>query len=221
MNKIISSIAIMIFLLGCESVPKITKQEAFPKMYENSPASILVVPAINKTTAANAGEFYATTIARPLSEAGFYVFSIPYVTQFLHREGIVDGEQIVNVPMDKFKEVFDADAVLFVTITGWDTNYYVAGGDVTVAAKFELKSTESSETLWKYNAKVIYNTSGNSGNIIADIISTAITTAMIDYVPIAQSVNQQIISTVPVGHYHARFGKDGMDTGIEKKRTIN
>jgi hypothetical protein len=159
----------------------------------------------------DAAALYSTTIAMPLAESGYYVFSIPFIDQFLHREGITDGEQVSRIPLSKFKEMFDADAVLFVTLNSWDTNYYVTGGNVTVGAKFELKSTSSSEKLWQYDDVVVHNTSGNSGNIIADMIATALTTALVDYVPIAHVVNQRIVNSMPVGKYHKRHNVDAKD----------
>ena len=44
---------LVIFLSACATRPQyISKQEAFPAMYEQKPLSILVVPAINDSTAA-------------------------------------------------------------------------------------------------------------------------------------------------------------------------
>ncbi len=213
MLKNFTAFLLVVILAGCQTT-KITKGEAFPNMYNEAPTSILVVPAINLTTAADAAALYATTIAKPLAESGYYVFSIPFVEQFLQREGITDGAQVSNIPLNKFKEMFDADTVLFVTLNSWDTNYYVTGGNVTVGAKFELKSTTSNQTLWQYDDIVVHNTSGNSGNIFADIIATALTTALVDYVPIANIVNQRIVNSMPVGKYHKRHNTDAKDPGI-------
>ncbi|NIS74702.1 MAG: hypothetical protein GTO08_05375, partial [Deltaproteobacteria bacterium] len=45
-------------------------------MYQEQPLTILVLPPMNETTAADAKEYYATTIAEPLSLQGFYVLPI-------------------------------------------------------------------------------------------------------------------------------------------------
>jgi hypothetical protein len=218
MFKAIALVSMVIIFSGCQATT--TKGDAFPKLYSEKPKSILVVPAINETTAADAAELYATTIAKPLAEAGYYVFSIPYVEAFLQNEGVVDGTQVRSLPTSTFKTVFGADAVLFVTIKQWDTNYYVTGGNVTVAAKFELVSTLTNDVIWQYDDIIVHNTSGNSGNIIADIISTAITTALVDYVPVANVVNQRIVSSLPVGQYHNNYGKDQLDKGIITSKTV-
>lgn len=202
------------FLLAACQTTVVSKEEAFPKIYNEKPKSILVLPAVNNTTAADAASLYATTIAHPLSEAGYYVFSIPYVEEFFNSQGIVDGTQLKQIPMSRFKQAFGADSVLFVNINQWDTNYYLTGGNVTVGAHFELVSTETSEQLWQYDDVIVHNTSGNSGNPLVDMIATAITTAVVDYVPIAKTVNQRIVTTIPYGSYHKQHGKDQKQSGI-------
>ena len=107
--------------------------------------------------------------------------------------------------------MFGADAVLFVNITEWDTNYYVIGGNVEVAISFQLKSTATGETLWSYNVKRAIDTSGdsNSGGLIGAIIATAIKTSMQDYMPVAHRVNHTALQTLPFGKYHPNHAKDG------------
>ncbi|NRA59371.1 MAG: DUF799 family lipoprotein [Psychrobium sp.] len=201
-------IGFVITLSGCKTTPLSTKGEAYQALYQQQPRSIVVVPAINLSTAADAPELYLTTIAQPLSEAGFYVMSVPIVKQILNMQGVVDGAELRTADMSKFNLLFGADAVLFVTINSWDTNYYVTGGNVTVGASFELISTANSETLWLQERTVVHNTSGGSGNIFADIIATAISTAITDYVPIARTVNRNVIVDLPKGPYHPKYLKD-------------
>ncbi|MDO6712646.1 DUF799 family lipoprotein [Aliiglaciecola sp. 2_MG-2023] len=219
------SLFIIAHLVGCATPTILTKSEAYPKMYQQDTNSILVVPAINRSTAADAPELYSTTIAQPLAEAGYYVMPIPMIEMMLAVEGVVDGEQLKGVEPAKFKTMFGADAVLFVTINQWDTNYYVTGGNVTVGADFELISTSTNESLWNYKNVVVINTSGNSGNLLADIISTAISTAITDYVPIARQVNYSVVTTLPVGKYHSRHSLDGQDKVVNEtlasKNTVN
>ena len=148
MKLIISMIAVVLLInfMGCASY--ITKQEFAPHMYEEHPVSILVLPPINNSTAADAKDFYMTTVAEPLTNSGFYVFPMEIVSDILQQEGLYDTETMVDVPVKKFKEYFGADAVLYVTIEEWDTDYFITSGSVTVKAKCELKSTTTEETIW-------------------------------------------------------------------------
>lgn len=189
----------------------VSKEQAFPEVYKEMPASVLVIPAMNKSTAAEAPEYFSSTIAEPIANAGYYVLPIEITTALLRQEGVQEGEQIKDVPPQLFRDLFGADAILFVTINEWDTNYYVLGGNVTVGIEYDMKSTKTGQSLWYYRDNLVVDTSdnSNSGNLIASIIATAIKTAMQDYVPIAQRVNAMALSTVPFGRYHPSVGQDG------------
>lgn len=207
-----------VILTGCESPNILTKEQAYPGMYVESPSTILVVPASNLSTAADAPYLYSTTIAEPLAESGYYVLSVPASDAIFNMEGVTEGGQLEGFDVALAKQHFGADAVLFVTINEWDTNYYVTGGDVTVGAEFKLVSAESRELLWKYSDTVVIDTSGNSGSLLVDIISTALSTALTDYVPIARTVNYRVMTTIPAGKYHELHKKDGTMQVVREDR---
>ncbi len=220
MKKIVLSFALIALLLaGC--APKITKEEFAPNMYKTHPVSILVLPPINKSTAAEAKEYYLTTITEPLAEAGYYVYPIEMVSEILKEEGLFDTETMNNVPLSKFRDFFGADAVLYVKIEEWNTSYFITSGSVTVKLACELKSTVSGETLWFYDNKVTINTSAsNTGGGLAGLlvaaVATAIQTATQDYVPIAKQVNENIMKAMPAGKYSPQYNQDQL-VKIEKR----
>lgn len=202
----------IITLSGCATY--ITKEEFAPKMYSEHPVSILVLPPINNSTAADAKEYYATTVAEPLTNSGYYVFPMEVIYDILQQEGLYDTESMTDIPIQKFKEYFGADAVLYVTIQEWDTQFLLTSGSVDVKAACELKSTLTGEVLWFYNEKVTVNTSGSSMGgsglvgFIAKVVTTAVLTAAQDYVPIARNVNKKIFEAMPFGVYHKNYNKD-------------
>jgi hypothetical protein len=203
---------LLVFVAGC--APKtVTKIEKFPLMYQEQPASILILPPINESTAAEAKDYYGTTIQEPLSFSGFYVFPYEVTTDILKMEGIYDAELLRDVPLSKFREYFGADAVLFTTIKKWDLAYLVLAATLTVSVDCELKSTHSDQVLWAYNGTVVVDLSGGStgggiGGLIAKAIVTAISSAMADYVPYARQANYRAISSMPFGRYHLRYLQD-------------
>ena len=200
----------LLVLSGCATQNKVAKGDIYPAMYREMPKTILVLPAINHSTAADSPYLYASTIAEPLANSGFYVLSTEVTQKFLDNEGLNTGDQLASVPPQKFAQIFGADAVLYVTIDKWDTNYYVLGGNVTVEISYKLKSTKTGEELWAYANKLVLNTSGdsNNGGLLAALIATAIQTATQDYVPIARRVNVVALSAIPFGGYHKMHGKD-------------
>lgn len=206
---LISLVMATLFMSGC-AVNRSPKSELYPKMYQEMPKTVLVLPAINQTTAADAPHLFTSTIAQPLADAGFYVLSTEVTNKFLQNEGLTSGEQLKTVPVQKFGQTFGADAVLYVTIDKWDTNYYVIGGNVTVGISYLLKSTKTGAELWSYADETKMDTSGdsNGGGLLGAIISTAIKTSTQDYVPLARRVNNIALNGIPYGEYHKLHGQD-------------
>lgn len=202
----------MLLLSGCGPA-MVTKAAKFPLMYEENPQSILVLPPINRSTAADAKEYYSTTIQEPLSLSGFYTFPYEVTSEILKMEGIYDAELLYNMPLAKFQEYFGADAVLFTTINKWDMSYLVLAAGLTVEITCEIKSTKSDQTLWKYTGTVYAdlsggNTGGGVGGLIAKAIITAINSALADYVPYAKLANGIALASIPTGPYHPLHGND-------------
>jgi len=196
-------------LTGC-ATPMGTKRDSYPAMYtEKKPVSILVVPAINESTAADAGDLLNVTVAQPFTNQGYYVLPVPLVYEIFKREGILEGTQVKGIPTPIFKKNFGADSVLFMTIENWDKNYVVVAGNITVGIEYVLMSTETNEVLWSYDQKVVVDTSSSSGNILVDLVATAISTAVADYVPVAAQVHAVAIQSMPFGKYHPKSGLDG------------
>ncbi len=213
----------VVLLSGCGH-KLLAKHEAFPQMYKEKPLAILALPPINESTAAEARDYYATTIAEPLSMCGYYVFPLEVTSEVLAAEGFHDTEAMTAIPLQKFREHFGADAVLYSTIREWDTNYYVIGGNVTVSAEFVLKSTDTGEELWRYDGRVVVDTSDNSGGgglvgLGIKLIATAIKTATTDYVPVARQVNGIALYTLPYGRYHQSHAKDGDMVVVDETRS--
>lgn len=213
MKRITTLILAVSFLSGCVEMG--TKQDAFPSMYgPQKPLAILVVPSINESTAADAGDLLNVTVTQPFTNQGYYVLPMPIVAEIFRNEGIIEGTQIKGLPTQMFKENFGADAVMFMTIESWEKNYAIIAGNVTVGIEYVLLSTTSNEILWSYEQVVVVDTSGSSGNIFADIIATAISTGMTDYASVARQVHAVAITAMPFGQYHPRSGADGLDKSV-------
>lgn len=194
----------LLVIVSCGS----TKKKLYPGMYGEIPSSILFLPVVNKTTSAEAQFLYASTVAEPLSNSGFYVFPIEITDEFFKREGITLGDQLKGISPIKYKEMFGTDAILAVTLHKWDTNYFVIGGNVTVELECTITSAKTGNVLWNQRKVHVVPTTSNSGNILADLIITAINSATVDYVPIAQKLNMMVFGTMPFGKYHNYHLKD-------------
>ncbi len=210
---IIFPLSALFYFSGCAGHQVVTKSEEFPGMYEEKPKSLLVMPPMNESTAADAKDYYATTIEIPLAFHGFYVFPYEITSDVLKQQGIYDAELLYNMPLNKFYDYFGADAVLFTRIKKWDVAYLVIASSLTVSIDAEIRSTRTSRVLWKYNGTVVVdlsggNSSGGLGGLIFDAIATAINTAAADYTTYAKQANGRFIGSMPYGYYHPEYLKD-------------
>ncbi len=190
-----------------------TKASEFPRMYEEQPRSILILPPMNESTDAEAKDYYMTTIEMPFALAGYYTFPVEMVGDIMKQEGVYDTETLYNVPLGKFYEYFGADTVLLTYIKKWDLSYMVIASTLTVSIEAKLLSTKTSEELWKYTATVVVDLSGGDtgggiAGLIAKVVVAAINSSTADYVQYAHTVNRQMISTLPAGPYSGAYMKD-------------
>lgn len=213
-------VAAAVLFTGCapkEEPKPVTKMDAFPKMYEQKPRALLVLPPINESTDAEAKGHYMTTIEMPLALHGYYVFPVELVSEIMKQEGVYDTELLYSMPLEKFYEYFGADAVLYTHIEAWDVSYAVVASTLTVSIRAEIFSTKRSEKLWSHTGTVRVDLSGGSSSggglsaLIADAIATAINTAAADYVTYARQANRRFIQTMPVGPYHEYYMQDQDD----------
>lgn len=212
------TLIIIINLISC--TPKITKFSLYPDLYKENPKSILFIPPINNTTAANAKDLLRTTIAPILSEKGYYVLPIEPIFDFFKLNGAYSiAETSDKLPLDKFYEIFEADAVLMLTINGWDKKFYVIGGHVRVDLLYELISTKTGKTLWKVrkNVKVDTSSSSQSASFLTNIAMTALNTATTKYVDIAKYAHVLALATIPSGFRSPKHVLDKDDAVSLKK----
>ncbi len=210
----LSALLLTLFLFSGCGPATISKGAAYPKMYDQKPRSLLILPPLNESTDAEAKEYYMTTVEIPFAQLGYYTFPVEMVSDVMKQEGVYDTELLYNLPMNKFQEYFGADAVLFTKIKKWNVSYMVLASSLTVSIESKIVSTKTSEVLWQHSGTVVVDLSGgnNSGGGIAglliQVVATAVSTAAADYVKYARVANMRLVSTLPVGPYHALYLQD-------------
>ena len=199
-----------LLLTGCATTPKVD----YASFFAHHPRSILVVPASNTTTAVNAPEIWSTTVTMPLAERGYYVFPVYLTSDVLKDLGLTNEALLEQLPPSRFKEIFGADAVFFVTINDWSTKYFVLASNVTVRASYKLVDTRTGLVLWQGQQKVIRESGGGGagiGGLIVALVNALATTA-IDYRPLAREANTKVVDAEkrgwPAGPYHPDYQKD-------------
>jgi hypothetical protein len=188
---------------GCQAAP--AGPEDWTNFYEHQPTSILVLPVLNETSAAEAPIAFSSTITHPLVERGYYVFPVQPTLAILEANGIYEGGQLETIEPQKFNEILGADAVLYVTLKSWDTTYAVIASSVEVAMDYRLVDAHTGGTLWeKSERQVMSSDSGGSGSdplaaLLAAMIESAINASTTDYVPLARQANAAALGALPPG----------------------
>lgn len=218
---------LMTFVLtGCgPKYEPITRGELAPTVYEEQPKTIVILPPMNITTAADAPIYYSTTMYSPLVMRGYYVFPYDVTTRILMDNGFVSTEELLNNSLEPFKEYFGADAVLFSTIHKWDLSYAVLAATLAVDIECTLRSTKTGKDLWVVRKNMLIDLTGrsSSGNPLVDLITQAVATgiaaAAADYVPYAYNLTQAIALALPSGPYLPDYGQD-QDKATGMMRTV-
>ncbi|MDR1591997.1 MAG: DUF799 domain-containing protein [Prevotellaceae bacterium] len=211
MKKLIYILFISLPLMQSCTVSKLTKADVYPKMYDERPLSIAVMPPINTTTNVEAKEFFYITMSRTLCEMGYYVIP-PFLCLDLYKtESAYDAENYATGPLDKFRMVLGADAALFTYITEWKKS--AVGGKVTVTIEYILRSTITNETIFQRKGTITYDTSvqasgGGAVGLLAGMAATALRTALTDYITVARACNSAVLSDMPAGKYSSSYEVD-------------
>ena len=141
------------------------------------PRSIIVLPPLNQSTDIRGTYSYLSTVTYPLAEMGYYVFPVAVVDEMLKENGMPTAGEMHQVPLKKVAEITGADAVLYVTLLEYGSKYQVINSATTVRVKARLVDTKTELLLWE-GAGMAQQNSGGSGNILADLISAAVTQAI-------------------------------------------
>lgn len=182
----------------------------YTSFYSESPRSILVVPALNNTASVTAADFFVSTISRPFAERGYYVYPAFMVKRVLEDQGLSDAGLVHSADASRLGSLFGCDAVLFVEIERWDSQYIVISTSTTVQFDYVLKSCKTGAELWRDTQALTYSPqASSSGNPLADLLAQAIIAAIEkgapNYMPLTQQANLLASTTagqgLPAGPY--------------------
>jgi len=201
----------MLLISSCAQKELITRDAQYPKMYEERPLTIAVMPPINQTNHVEAKDYFYTTLYTPLCEKGYYVYSPMMTMEMFQAESAYDAEMFLEGDLSQFRNVLGADAAMFTIIKSWSRNK--VGGSLTAGVEYILRSTKTGETLYHREGLISLDTSVNSNNggllgALVDLAATAITTSATDKVEAGRRCTRFVLSDMPEGKYGLNYDKD-------------
>lgn len=156
------SAGVALALTGCVTPPPPKDYTAFR---QSNPHSILVLPPINESTEIGATYSVLTTTTAPLAELGFYVVPVGIADQFLKENGLTIPGEMHQAPLQKLREVFGCDAVLYLTVKQYGSKYQVFASNTYVSLTGTLVDARTGTKIWEGRAEAVYQ--GQSGLIEA------------------------------------------------------
>lgn len=208
MKKFIILGLVTIFMSSCAE--KVTRLAQYPKMYEEKPLTIAVMPPINQTNFVEAKDYFYTTLYAPLCEKGYYVYSPMMTMEMFQSESAYDAEQFIEADLSQFRNVLGADAAMFTIIKTWKRSKIA--GKLTAGVEYILRSTKTGETLYRREGLISVDTSVKSGSggfgALASMVATAINTAATDKVVAGRKCTVFVLGDLPEGKYSMSFDQD-------------
>lgn len=213
--KLAATCAAVALLAAC-ATPKPYDYTAFKQA---KPKSILVLPPVNKSPDVKASYSFLSWTSFPIGEAGYYVFPVAMVDETFRQNGLVSPDEIAGVSHAKLREIFGADAALYIEITDYGTRYMVFSSVTRVTANARLIDLRTGTTLWN-GAATASNDEGNNNNSGGGLVGMLVTAAVKQIVntvgeqghPIAGITSQRLLAPRPdgllYGPHAPNYGKD-------------
>ncbi|MBA4708359.1 DUF799 domain-containing protein [Aquitalea aquatica] len=162
-------------LSACASQPPAKRDYTAYK--QSNPKTILVLPPLNNSPDVNASYSVLSQLSYPLAESGYYVLPVALVDATFKQNGLTVAGDIHQVAPAKLREIFGADAALFVTVSKYGSTYTVLDSVTVVTASARLVDLRSGTELWSGSASAssAENQNNNSGGgLVGMLISAAI-----------------------------------------------
>ena len=208
--------AVAIVVLSLVAACAQQEKKDYARFRAEDPRSILVLPVVNNTVDVDAPLYFLSTIAVPVAERGYYVFPVNLVRGVMNEEGLSDANMVQAADPAVLGDLFGADAILYISIEKWETQYLIISSTTIVSFTYLLKNGQTGEELWRESATMRYSPQGDGGGGIAGLIAQAVVAAIQkaapNYMPLARKATRQAIwlpgKGFPAGPYHEDYGKD-------------
>jgi hypothetical protein len=146
--RLLGALAVISALGACATPPSYD----YTAYKQSRPASLLVLPPVNETTDVKATYGVLSQATLPLAEAGYYVVPVSLMDETFRQNGLTNPVDIHEVPAEKLRDIFGADAAVFIKITRYGTSYAVISSETTVTAQARVVDLKSGQLLWQGTA---------------------------------------------------------------------
>lgn len=183
------------------------------------PQSILVLPPVNNSPDVNATFSVLAQVTHPLAESGYYVMPVSLVAETFKQNGVTEPAEMHAIDRAKLREIFGADAALYLTVTKYGTTYMVFDSAAVVSASARLVDLKTGQELWSGSATASSSEQNNnqSGGLVGLLVTAVVKQIMHSVVdsshPVAGIASQRLLSAgrpngMLYGPHSPNYGKD-------------
>ncbi len=191
------TLLLAVLATGCVTQPA---QRDYTAYKEARPKSIVVLPPLNHSPEVNASAAVLSQVTLPLAEAGYYVLPVGVVDDVFKQNGLSNAADAQAASPAKLREIFGADAGLYIDVRKYGTVYSVIRSDTVVTLDARLVDLRSNQVLWSGSATASSaEQQSNSGGGVIGVLLTAVVNQIIVNVSdqsygIAAISNQRLLS---------------------------
>jgi hypothetical protein len=102
------------------------------------------------------------------------VLPVTLVDETFKQNGLTTPPDIHNVAPAKLREIFGADAALYIDITSYGTSYVVVNSTTTVTASAKLLDLRNGKLLWQGKATASSGENQNNQNGLVGMLVSAV-----------------------------------------------
>lgn len=170
----LAAVALLAALTAC-ATKQVTPYD-YTALKQSKPASLLLLPPINDTPDVGATYSVLAQMTLPLAESGYYVLPVSLVDETLRQNGMVNAPEIHAIDPAKLREIFGADAAVYVTVKRFGSVYKVFASETAVAVEARVVDLRSGKELWQGAAVASSAEQGNSsqGGLIGLLVKAVI-----------------------------------------------
>lgn len=173
-KAILLAIAALV-LTGCAQPPK----KDYSAYKAADPKTILILPPRNSTPEVGASYSFYSSTQSPVAESGYYVLPITLVNEHFKTNGLTVPDDIHQVDRAKLREVFGADAALYINVSDYGQRYFVIGSASVVTADARLVDLRTGTELWSGKATASSEEGNNNQGGLAGLLIGALVKQML------------------------------------------
>jgi len=190
-------------LLGaCATQPKGYDYTAFKA---SRPASLLVLPPVSDSNEVNAPYGVLAQATAPLAEAGYYVLPVTLVNQTFRENGLTMPADIQAVSTTKLREIFGADAAVYLRVKRYGSTYNVISSAAVVELEARIVDLRNGTELWHGSAQASSaegqnnnNQAGLIGLLVQAIVTQVLNSTTDASYKVAGIASQRLLAPNPV-----------------------